>query len=215
MSSKRKSGKSREEWLSMREAQGIGGSEAAAVVGLSPYMTTTELWKLKTGQAKPKDISSDFFVSRGVKYEPVIRNAFKELHKEYIVEYHPFDMLYQEDTPYIFATLDGEIIERETNRRGILEIKTSEPSGKAGWDNWREKVPMHYYTQLLHQMLATGYDFAILVAALFTKDESITIRKYEFERSDCEDDLAWLLDKEKTFWRSVQAKTLPPMTIVF
>ena len=39
----------REDWLEMRKS-GIGGSDAAAAVGLSPYQSMLELWLTKTGR---------------------------------------------------------------------------------------------------------------------------------------------------------------------
>ena len=38
----------REEWLEARK-NGIGGSDAATILGLNPYKTTIELWEEKTG----------------------------------------------------------------------------------------------------------------------------------------------------------------------
>lgn len=40
---------SRDEWLIMRK-QGIGSSDAAAAVGLNPYVSPLELWMVKTGR---------------------------------------------------------------------------------------------------------------------------------------------------------------------
>jgi predicted phage-related endonuclease len=37
----------REGWLKERR-EGIGGSEAAAILGMNPYMTNVELWEYKT-----------------------------------------------------------------------------------------------------------------------------------------------------------------------
>lgn len=38
---------SREEWLKNR--QRIGGSDASAIVGMNPYRSNVDLWKIKTG----------------------------------------------------------------------------------------------------------------------------------------------------------------------
>ena len=43
---------SREEWLALRRGY-IGGSDAAAVVGLSPYVTPYQVWAEKTGKVEP------------------------------------------------------------------------------------------------------------------------------------------------------------------
>ena len=51
----------REQWLQERK-KGIGGSDAAAVLGLNPYMTNVDLWKIKTGRKEQEDISEKPFV---------------------------------------------------------------------------------------------------------------------------------------------------------
>ena len=66
---KRLTFETREEWLEGRSI-GIGASEAAAAIGMSPWQTTLDLWKLKTGNAQPKDLSGNAAVSQGVKWEP-------------------------------------------------------------------------------------------------------------------------------------------------
>ena len=44
------------EWLAWRR-QGIGASEASAIVGRNPYLNNQTLWRYKFGQADPEDIS--------------------------------------------------------------------------------------------------------------------------------------------------------------
>lgn len=191
----------REEWLAARQEQGIGGSEAAAVVGMSPWMTPLQLWQQKLGVIPPKDLSGNAAVEQGNRMEPILRDFFRKLHPEYIVEHHAFDILFQGERPYLFATLDGEIIERDTNRRGILEIKTGTPTGKDGWAKWNNgNMPPNYYVQCAHQLLATGYDFVRLFACLYSQNGDMTLKTYEIERADVEEDLEWLLEKEERFW---------------
>lgn len=202
-----------EEWLLCRHKRGIGGSEAAAIVGVSKWMTANELWQIKTGQKERKDISDNPLVAQGHRMESGIRELYISYHPEYKVKYHPYELLYQSDRPWLFATLDGEIY-TEDKRKGVLEIKTSTPQSKADWDNWNCQIPDQYMVQLLHQMLASGFDFADLVALLINKDRDFVIRTYHFERADYEEDLNWLLKKEEEFWKSIQNRTLPPMTLV-
>ena len=199
-------------WLKARAERGIGGSEAAAIVGMSPWMTANELWQLKTGNAEPKDLSDDSFVQKGVRLEPALRELYKAIHPDTKVSFHKYDLLFQSDRPWLFATLDGEL--KEGKRKGVLEIKTSTPVGKAGWEKWNNQIPSNYHCQILHQFLATGYDFAVLFACLFNAEGDFTVREYRFEREDLKDDLNWLLEKETEFWQTVQNRTLPPMTLV-
>ena len=46
--------KNREEWLEVRK-NGIGSSEVATIVGLNPWQTPYQLWRIKTGQDAPKN----------------------------------------------------------------------------------------------------------------------------------------------------------------
>lgn len=211
---KRETFKNRGEWLSAR-GNGFGGSDAAAVCGMSPWMTTSELWAIKTGQTEQKDISDNPAVQQGVRMEPAIRNFFKAIHPELDVEYHQFDILYQQERPWLFATLDGELTVKETGKRGVLEIKTSTPNGKAGWAEWADgNIPRQYYLQTLHQLLATGFEFVYLYAALYARNGDIILREYEIQRVDVEDDLAWLLKKEIDFWRCVERREMPPTPLM-
>lgn len=209
----RKSLSSREEWLNARRECGIGASEAAAVVGVSPWMTPMELWRLKVGAAQAKDLSGSPAVSRGVRMEPVLRDLYAAMHPHYTVDYHAYDILYQEDRPWLFATLDGEVTD-DTGRRGILEIKTSTPNGKIGWAKWDGQVPLPYWCQIQHQMLATGWDFVDLLASLENMDGDLSIRTYRFERTELTDDLAWLLEREEDFYKNHVLTGTPPAAIL-
>lgn len=208
----RNSYSSRDEWLIARH-KGIGASEAAAIVGMSPWTTTTELWELKTGKRHEQD-KSDEFISQGVRLEPAMREVFKAVHPEYEVEYHQFDILFQSDRPWLFATLDGEITDG-LGLKGVLEIKTATPNGKAGWAKWDSHIPDNYYCQLMHQLWATGFDYAILYAALFGQEGNVFIREYQIFAKDITEDMNWLLEKEESFWASVESKSAPPLLITF
>ena len=154
----------REEWLAARQIQGIGASEAAAIVGLSPWMSKNELWYIKTGKKIAKDLSGNAAIEQGIRMEGAIRTVFAARHPEFQVEHHAYDIRYQTERPWLFATLDGEITESFADssvKKYPLEIKTSTPRGKADWDKWSDgKIPDNYYIQILHQMLATGLEKA-------------------------------------------------------
>ena len=205
----------RKHWLAGRERQGIGASEVAAIVGLSPWMKASELWEIKRGIRRPKDISSDEAVQRGVNLEGWVRDSFRVLHPEYQIEYHPYDVLFQTERPRFFATLDGELTDAD-GRKGILEIKTASPSSREQWAQWNGKVPGHYQIQVMAQLLATGYDFAVLQAALWSRSGDITLKDpYIFERPDFLQDLIWLRKEQDEFWHKVETGTNPGATIRF
>lgn len=205
---------SRETWLAGRQAQGIGGSEAAAIVGMSPWMTPLDLWKNKLGVVNPKDLSGNAAVEQGVKWEPILRDLFAATHPEFEMWHHPYDILCQEERPWLFATLDGELL-NEDGKYGVLEIKTATPNGKAGWEKWNNgRMPDNYYCQVLHELLATGYDYVRLFACLFSLDGSYTIKTYEIERSDAEEDMEWLLEQEQAFYKkNILGGVMPSMPL--
>jgi putative phage-type endonuclease len=193
---------------------GIGASEGAAAIGMSPWQTPLELWKLKCGFAEPKDLSDNAAVQTGVTMEPVLRNFYIGMHPEYRLEYYPYDILRQAERPWLFATLDGELFTND-GRHGILEIKTSTPNGKAGWEKWANgNMPQNYYIQTLHQLLATGFDFVRLFAGLYSMNGDITLREYEIEREDVEEDMNWLLEQEAGFWYKVENNIMPAMPLM-
>ena len=55
----------REQWLEERK-KGIGGSDAATIMGLNPYKTNVDLWEEKTGRKDAEDISDKSYVQRRI-----------------------------------------------------------------------------------------------------------------------------------------------------
>ena len=85
---------------------------------------------------------------------------------QFHVDYDEFGMKANEpDCPFIFATLDGELTD-QNGRKGILEIKTTEIRRSIDWKKWSGQIPDYYYAQVVHQLLSTGYEFAILKARI-------------------------------------------------
>lgn len=202
----------RESWLEYRKAS-IGASEIAAAVGLSPFKTQLDLWKEKTGRVQPKDISSNPSVMFGNKAEEHLRGLYMAEHPEFDLEYHPYRIYIDDELPYLTATLDGELIEKETGRRGVLEIKTADCSKKAKIQEWKDAIPQYYYCQVIQQQMITGYDFSVLYAKLKYLNGDSALRSYEFDRSDLIEDIKWLREKAEEFWRYVANDIMPPLRL--
>lgn len=200
---------SREEWLAARGGH-IGASEASAIMGTG-FMTKMDLWKLKTGRAKAKDLSGNEAVAYGNRAENALRELFMAKHPELTLEYRPYDFVYQEERPWLRATLDGELTD-EDGDKGILEIKTASCLSKADWAKWRDRVPDGYLCQISHQLLATGFRFVYLQAELIGRNESI-IREYLFLREDMEENMKYLLEEEEKFWNDVVTGKVPAASL--
>ena len=205
-----------EQWLQVR-LQGIGASEASAIIGLNPYMSNVDLWEIKTGRQKSPDISSNAHVAYGHAAEGPLRELFALDYPKYEVTYGgAFDMVRNEEYPFIFATLDGRLIEKDTGRRGVYEGKTTEILKSMSYEKWKGQVPDNYYVQLLHQLLATGWEFAVLNAQLkrtYGDDVRTETRRFFLERAEVQSDLDFLLEKELKFWEYVKGDERPPLVL--
>ena len=206
---------SEQRWLEER-MKSIGASDAAAVIGQSPYMTNEQLWELKTRRRQPKDLSENPFIQYGKSAEPHLRALFSLNFPQYEVIYDQYGIVRNPDYLFISATLDGVLVDRETRSRGVLEIKTTEIMRSGQWDDWNGKIPQHYYIQCLHQLLASDGDFVILMAQIRWRkgdDLNITIRHYQINRADVAEDLKNLLKSEIEFWECVSQDKRPNMRL--
>ena len=203
-----------QEWLSGR-MNGIGGSDASAVVGMNPYKTNIQLFEEKTGRSISEDISEKPYVIYGKKAEEYIRELFKLDYPEYLVEHHEYRILQNTKYPFMQASLDGELTDLD-GRKGILEIKTTNILQSMQYEKWKDRVPDNYYIQVLHYLLVTGYQFIVLRAHLRSDwgwDKRTSVKHYFIERSEVQDDLDMLLQEEIKFWKYVESGIKPPLIL--
>lgn len=207
--------KDHQEWLDNRKR--IGGSEASAILGLNPYMTNQELWEIKTGRKQSEDISNKPYVKYGTEAEKYLRQMFKLDFPQYQVEYADNNMFLNDQYPFAHASLDGWLLD-EDNRKGILEIKTTEILKSMQKEKWNNQIPDNYYIRLIHYMMVTGFEYAVLKAQLkydygTPEDLFIQTKHYKVERSEVEEDIQILANKEREFWEHVEADKKPPLML--
>jgi putative phage-type endonuclease len=205
--------KNRKEWLENRKR--IGGSDAAAIIGQNPYKSNVELWKEKTEQIVPEDISEKPYVKYGTEAEGFLRELFKLDYPDYKVEYVENNSFENERLPFAQASLDGWLYDKD-GRFGILEIKTTNIMQSQQKEKWNERIPDNYYCQVLHYMAVLEADFAVLKAQLkydFSESVYLQTRHYKIEREDVEDDIAYLMQKEKEFWEKVETGKRPALLL--
>lgn len=191
---------SRAEWLDVRKS-GIGGSDAAAAIGLSPYMSALELWLIKTGRdanlPRPDSDDTSEPVYWGRLLEPIVAASYTKqtgnrVRRVNAVLQHP-------EIPFMLANVDREV----TGCRDVqlLECKTA---GEFGARLWREGVPEYVQVQVQHQLAVTGKQAADVAALLCGQ-------KLEVHRIERDDELiARLIALETAFWHYVETDTPPP-----
>ncbi|RLU79265.1 hypothetical protein CTZ27_37105 [Streptomyces griseocarneus] len=177
-------------WLAARQ-QGIGGSEIAAVLGLSPYESAFSLWHRKQGLVKPVEETDVMYW--GKLHEPTICGEFARRHAEFEVSVAP--TYARAERPWQIANPDrllnrpcechlhrpdccdpedcGPCCERcpacptlALPPTAVLEAKTSRDGN--GWgEEGTDEIPVHYRAQCLWYLDVLGLDtchVAVLIA---------------------------------------------------
>lgn len=207
--------KSREEWLEKRTSY-IGGSDASAIVGLNPYMTNVDLWEIKTGRRQQRDISNVDVVKYGTEAEKYLRELFKLDYPQYKVDYEEHNIWLNDKYPFAHASLDGWITDTESFFKGVFECKTTEILQSMQKEKWRNKIPDNYYIQVLHYLMVTEFDFAVLKAQLkynYAGEISLSTKHYFINRKEVKEDIEYLADAEAKFAEYIKTDKRPPLVL--
>lgn len=205
-----------EQWHAERKKH-IGGSECAAIIGKSPYMTNVELWEIKTGKRKPTDISGKSYVQYGINAEEPMRQLFALDNPQYDVIYKPYDIRISKKYSFLSASIDGELIEIETQRKGTYEGKSAIVRNSEELKKWLDgEIPMHYFSQCLHNMFSSEHEFSVLnvkLMPIWYENQSI-LKNYKIERSEVQSSEDYLISAEVKWWSDyVLTNTCPALLL--
>lgn len=193
------------EWLEQRKNR-IGGSDASCIVGMNPYKSNIELWEEKTGRRVAPDISNESYVKCGHDAEEYLRELFAIDYPQYQVLYEDNNMWLNDKYPFAHASLDGWLVD-EDGRKGVLEIKTTNILQSMQKEKWKDRIPDNYYLQVLHYLMVTEFEFAILKAQLKYEhnngDVFLTTKHYKIERAEVEEDIKYLENEERRFYEYI------------
>ena len=198
-------------WHELR-SKGIGGSDAAALIGKNKYKTNIELWEEKTGITAPVDLSNNEAVIFGSKAEAPIREIYALKRRIEVVK--PEGTFISNDFPFMRVNLDGIIVKDN----GLLEVKTATLRSYSMLKEWNDKLPEQYYVQCIHALAVTGADYIELIAVLYLgfSDSTVAeIREYRINRIDVMKDIKYLIDQEVVFWNKVETKEEPFLKIKY
>lgn len=204
-------GMEEQEWLQLRRG-GIGGSEAAAVAGVSPYASPLVVYMDKRGmyQRQVNDAVKEA-AEWGHIMEPVLRQQFKQrinaereaqgLQPLWIQQRHA--IFAHDEFDFMRTNLDGQIFGHELGT-GILEIKTASEYLKDDWAG--EDVPNNYYIQVQHNIKVMEANYAYLVRLVGGNKY-----KHYFIPRD-EETINSLVEIEQNFWVNNVLAKRPPVT---
>lgn len=201
----------KEQWLEERK-KGIGGSDAAVIVNQNPYKNNIQLWEEKTERRDAKDISDNPYVKYGTEMESILRESFKIKNPNFEVKHEEYSIIRHPEYPFLFASLDGQLINKETGEIGVLEIKTKRFHANKQKENWKDGIPQHYYLQVLHYMNVTGATYAKLFAELYYANDYQVTKTYDIDANDEQTkiDMKYLLQEEIKFWTEYVEKDIKP-----
>lgn len=146
---------------------GIGGSDAAAILGLNPYQSRYAVAVEKIhGVRAPEDATARERMDWGKRLEPLLRSAFMERTGLYVEAGASF--VRHPELSFLFANVDGLVEDNALTSRnlivpdeiagpGVFEGKCAGGFDVSDWgDDGNPLVPVQYYVQGQHYLLVTG-----------------------------------------------------------
>ncbi len=183
---------SHEEWKELRSHY-IGGSDAAAVVGLNPFSSRYSLWAEKTGRLP--GFEGNLATEVGTYLEDFVAKKFEaETGKKVRRDNQSF---LNSDYPFAIANIDRDIVGEDAG----LEIKTTSELNLKKFKGG--EYPANYYAQMVHYMAITGKQRWYLAVLIGNRE----FKWFVLERD--EDEIAALMEAEKDFWHLVETDTPP------
>lgn len=183
---------SREEWKKLRSGY-IGGSDAAAVVGLNPYASAYSLWAEKTGRTA--GFAGNLATEVGTYLEEFVAKKFEQATGKKVRRCNQsiLNSLY----PWAIANIDREIVGEDAG----LEIKTTDSLNLKKFSGG--EYPANYYVQCVHYLAVTGKARWYLAVLIGNRE----FRHFTIERDEGE--IAALMTAEDDFWQRVKNNTPP------
>lgn len=202
---------SRTEWLQERK-KAIGGSDAAAIVGLNSYASPYTVWADKTGRLPEKPDSEA--MRQGRDLEQYVADRFAELTGKKTRRFNA--IIKNRRYPWASANIDREVFGESAG----LECKTTSVLNLGRFKDG--EFPENYYVQCVHYLAVTEktrWYLAVLVLNQGFLVYQITRVENDPMPEWCsgsvfvsDDEMMALMAAEKDFWELVKKDTPPETT---
>ena len=184
---------SHDEWLEHRR-KGIGGSDAAAIVGLNPWCSPFDVYADKLGLIPEQEDNEA--MRQGRDLEGYVAQRFmeatgKKVRRRNAILQHP-------EHTFMAANIDRWVVGENAG----LECKTTSVLNRTKFS--QGEFPPNYYVQCMHYMAVTGAERWYLAVLVLNK----AFHVFTIERDEAE--IAALVQSEKHFWEEHVLKQIPP-----
>jgi putative phage-type endonuclease len=178
---------------------GVGGSDAAIILGINPFQDVYRLYLDKRGEAPLED--EDFLKESrywgSVLEEPVAQRYAEET--GYKIQ-RANQLIRAKDNDFMIANIDRKVVAQD--RRIGLEVKTA--ARPDGWgESGSDEIPAYIMCQIQHYLAVTNYDCWDLAVLIGNRD----YRQYRINPID--GIINQLIEAEEEFWDRVQAGVAP------
>ncbi|MGN0178949.1 MAG: YqaJ viral recombinase family protein [Monoglobaceae bacterium] len=111
----------------------VGGSDVAAIFGVSPWTTPLELWMIKKGRTKPSIKANANQLEMGHFLEPICAHFYAVKTGNTVIQ--DTNMYQHADHEYALADIDRRIIRADDSEPGVLECKSCTYHNASEWAN--------------------------------------------------------------------------------
>lgn len=193
------------EFIASRRAY-IGGTDIAAITGVSKYKGPVSVYLDKTGH--PDEGEDTLMMRRGLALERFIAEEFERARPEYVT-YRPRPVVRTDWGFPAGASVDFMVAERAHPRTPVagLECKTAFRFGWREWDEETADLPDAYYTQVQWYLAVTG--LPVFYSAADVGDERLRIVPVKPDAAI----VATLVKAGRRFWTEHVETRIPPEPI--
>jgi len=184
-----------EEWKAAR-MKGIGGSDAAAAIGVSRWKSPLQLYLEKSGEIEQPEVGEAAYwgnVLEAVVADEFTKRTGKKVQRVNRILIHP-------EYQYMIANIDRRVV----GENAVLECKTTGAWNGKEWEG--DEIPSEYIIQVMHYLAVTGAEKAY-VAVL------IGGNRFAWKEIARDEELiAMMTNAEMGFWNYVVSQTPPPLS---
>jgi len=195
---------SKEDWL-MKRKNGIGGSDAAAILGLNRWKSPIEVYYEKIAE-DPIDKPETAIMTFGHMAEDIIAGWWeKETGRKLARDAKPgeYHMRFHPEYDWIFCDLDRVILpDQEFDTPGVFEAKSTT---SYYIKTWTTEIPLEYFAQVQHNLFATTWihgALGILIVDQRDFDQKPLLPDENYQKL--------MFDELKRFWFDNVLEQVPP-----